>query len=66
MPNPDGNVFWGLQLWVNLPAAQRAARFEQFQQPFLDFGETFLIETIVARRETVEHIGMLGQPAPAK
>ena len=20
MPNPDGNVFWGLQLWVNLPA----------------------------------------------
>jgi len=23
MPNPDGNVFWGLQLWVNLPAAQK-------------------------------------------
>ncbi len=20
MPNPDGNLFWGLQLWVNLPA----------------------------------------------
>src|SRR5450432_3441757 len=23
MPNPDGNVFWGLQLWVNLPRAQK-------------------------------------------
>ncbi|HET7538772.1 MAG TPA: pirin family protein [Polyangiaceae bacterium] len=23
MPNPNGNVFWGLQLWVNLPAAQK-------------------------------------------
>jgi len=23
MPNPDGDVFWGLQLWVNLPAAQK-------------------------------------------
>ena len=23
MPNPDGKVFWGLQLWVNLPAAQK-------------------------------------------
>ncbi len=23
MPNPDGSVFWGLQLWVNLPAAQK-------------------------------------------
>jgi len=26
MPNPDGNVFWGLQLWVNLPAAQKLMR----------------------------------------
>ena len=23
MPNPDGNVFWGLQLWVNLPAKDK-------------------------------------------
>ena len=23
MPNPDGNVFWGLQLWVNLPRSQK-------------------------------------------
>jgi redox-sensitive bicupin YhaK (pirin superfamily) len=23
MPNPDGSVFWGLQLWVNLPRAQK-------------------------------------------
>jgi len=23
MPNPDGNVFWGLQLWVNLPASKK-------------------------------------------
>ena len=23
MPNPDGDVFWGLQLWVNLPRAQK-------------------------------------------
>jgi quercetin 2,3-dioxygenase len=23
MPNPDGNVFWGLQLWVNLPASHK-------------------------------------------
>ena len=23
MPNPDGHVFWGLQLWVNLPAAEK-------------------------------------------
>ena len=23
MPNPDGNVFWGLQLWVNLPSQQK-------------------------------------------
>jgi len=26
MPNPDGNVFWGLQLWVNLPAAQKLVK----------------------------------------
>ena len=26
MPNPDGNVFWGLQLWVNLPAAQKLTK----------------------------------------
>jgi len=26
MPNPDGNVFWGLQLWVNLPSAQKLMR----------------------------------------
>jgi len=26
MPNPDGNVFWGLQLWVNLPAAQKLSK----------------------------------------
>jgi quercetin 2,3-dioxygenase len=23
MPNPDRDVFWGLQLWVNLPSAQK-------------------------------------------
>lgn len=23
MPNPDGSLFWGLQLWVNLPASQK-------------------------------------------
>ena len=23
MPNPDGNVFWGLQLWVNLPSNKK-------------------------------------------
>src|SRR6478609_1484866 len=23
MPNPDGRVFWGLQLWVNLPSQQK-------------------------------------------
>ncbi|HYP74864.1 MAG TPA: pirin family protein [Polyangiaceae bacterium] len=23
MPNPDGRVFWGLQLWVNLPAKHK-------------------------------------------
>lgn len=26
MPNPDGNVFWGLQLWVNLPAAEKLSK----------------------------------------
>ncbi|HEY4105639.1 MAG TPA: pirin family protein [Polyangiaceae bacterium] len=26
MPNPDGNVFWGLQLWVNLPSADKMMR----------------------------------------
>jgi redox-sensitive bicupin YhaK (pirin superfamily) len=26
MPNPDGNVFWGLQLWVNLPRADKLMR----------------------------------------
>jgi redox-sensitive bicupin YhaK (pirin superfamily) len=26
MPNPDGNVFWGLQLWVNLPRAEKLMR----------------------------------------
>lgn len=26
MPNPDGNVFWGLQLWVNLPASQKMSK----------------------------------------
>ena len=26
MPNPDGDVFWGLQLWVNLPAKQKLMR----------------------------------------
>ena len=26
MPNPDGNLFWGLQLWVNLPAAQKLTK----------------------------------------
>ena len=26
MPNPDGNVFWGLQLWVNLPRSQKLMR----------------------------------------
>jgi len=26
MPNPDGNVFWGLQLWVNLPAAHKLSK----------------------------------------
>lgn len=26
MPNPDGNVFWGLQLWVNLPAKDKLMR----------------------------------------
>jgi len=26
MPNPDGKVFWGLQLWVNLPAAQKLTK----------------------------------------
>jgi len=26
MPNPDNDVFWGLQLWVNLPAAQKLSR----------------------------------------
>lgn len=26
MPNPDGNVFWGLQLWVNLPASQKLTK----------------------------------------
>jgi redox-sensitive bicupin YhaK (pirin superfamily) len=26
MPNPDGNVFWGLQLWVNLPAAHKLTK----------------------------------------
>jgi redox-sensitive bicupin YhaK (pirin superfamily) len=26
MPNPAGNLFWGLQLWVNLPRAQKLIR----------------------------------------
>jgi redox-sensitive bicupin YhaK (pirin superfamily) len=26
MPNPDGNLFWGLQLWVNLPATQKLTK----------------------------------------
>ena len=26
MPNPDGNVFWGLQLWVNLPRQDKLMR----------------------------------------
>src|SRR6478609_11906072 len=26
MPNPDGRVFWGLQLWVNLPAAHKLSK----------------------------------------
>lgn len=26
MPNPDRNLFWGLQLWVNLPAAQKLVK----------------------------------------
>ena len=26
MPNPDGSVFWGLQLWVNLPRADKLMR----------------------------------------
>jgi quercetin 2,3-dioxygenase len=26
MPNPDGNVFWGLQLWVNLPSTDKLMR----------------------------------------
>jgi len=26
MPNPDGKVFWGLQLWVNLPRADKLMR----------------------------------------
>ena len=43
-------------------AAQRAARLKQFQQSFLDFGENFMLETIVTRRERVEHVGMLGEP----